>query len=105
MIDSAWPQCCLTATSQRNPADPLRQFRSGETRRRCGQGQNRFGGAPCSVLIEIDTADPGLTDLLGLRQPLQCFVADEARIDAAHCVQESFQDAFEPGDDIGKTGQ
>ena len=83
----------------------LGQIRGSEPSRSCGQGQHRFGHPAHSRFVEIDAAHFGLTDLRGLRQVFQRFIADEAGIDAADCVQESFQNVPEPQDDLWKAGE
>lgn len=81
------------------------QFRGRETDWRCGQCQHGFGYPAHSRLVEIDAAHFGLAELRGQRQVFQRFIADEAGVDTADCVQESFQNAPEPAYDLGEGRQ
>jgi hypothetical protein len=86
----------LIAAFLENVPDPLAaQATKADAAGFVHMAEQRASARSHSELVEIDTADLGLTDRCGLRQLFQRFVADEACIDAADGVQESFQNALE----------
>src|SRR5579863_5043553 len=77
--------------------------------RRSPNRTNRKSVAPNNSahrrFVEVDATDLNLADLRGNGELLQSLVRDKALIQAGQSIHESFQDAFQTGNDLRKLSQ